>query len=345
MALFSRHPRAQQAAYSDVKRRALEQRNVLVGTPGSVSVRTVNGRPFYYRQFYDALGKKRASYLGPAADAESDEHAAAMRESIEIAKTLAEEARGLARAGYVRVDRRTGAVIAALASRGLFRGGAVLVGSQAYGVLLNELGARAAAFHTEDIDVARADPIEVTLAPGDSLATILAESYVPLLPVPGFQPKEPSTSFKAKGADPFRVDLLVPAAGNVVTTRPVSELRAHAAALPYLAYVLRNPMDAVVLGREGVLPVTVPRPEAFALHKMLVASMRGETRDKGRKDVDQAAALIAVLAEDEAGALEAAARALPRSARSKARAVARRVAELLIDAGHARGGELLMQLL
>jgi hypothetical protein len=341
MPLFSRHSRALQAAYSDVKRRALEPHTVLIGTAGSVSIRTVNGRAFYYRQFYDALGKKRASYLGAVGDAESENRARSMRESIVVAASLVEEARGLARAGYVRADRRTVAVLAALANRGFFRGGAVLVGSHACLALLNDLGVRATAFRTEDVDVARAHPIEVTLGPDDSLETILAESHVPLLPVPGFGRKAPSTSFKAKGSDPFRVDLLVPAAGREVTSRPVPELRAHATALPYLAYLLRDPIEAVVLGREGVVPVAVPRPEVFALHKMLVANMRGETRDKRRKDLDQAALLVAVLAEDEPDAIEEAARALPRSARSTTRVAARRVATLLAESGHARGAQLL----
>jgi hypothetical protein len=338
--LFTRHPTLLQTAYSQLKRRALEQRAVLVGTPGSVDIRTVRGSSFYYRQFYDALGRKRAEYIGPVGDASAEARARSTREAVELASALVKEARVLARDGYVRVDVRAAAVLAALANRGVFRGGAVLVGSHAHGVLLNELGARGPAFSTEDVDVGRGRPLTLALGPQESFETVLAESFVPLVPVPALGRKEPSTSYKVRGADAFRVDLLVPARGTEVATQAVPELRAHAAALPYLAYLLREPLVGVALGRESAVPVNVPRPEAFAWHKMLVSQLRGETREKRGKDLEQAAVLVAVLAEDEVDALGAAFEGLPRSARAAARAGAMRVVELLEKGGHARGVEV-----
>jgi hypothetical protein len=207
-------------------------------------------------------------------------------------------------------------------------------------VLLNELGVRGPAFRTEDVEVARGQPLAVTLGPGESFETVLGESFVPLLPVPAFGRQQPSTSFKARGPDAFRVDLLAPARGTEVTTLAVPELRAHAAALPYLAYLLREPRVGAVLGREGVVPVSVPRAEAFAWHKVLVSQLRGETRDKRGKDLEQAAVLLAVLAEDEPEVLGEAFAALPRSARSATRAGAGRVAAMLEKGGHARGAEV-----
>jgi hypothetical protein len=47
MSVFTRHPLLLQTAYSEIKRQALEQPFVLMGTPGSVTVRAVNGRPFF----------------------------------------------------------------------------------------------------------------------------------------------------------------------------------------------------------------------------------------------------------------------------------------------------------
>jgi hypothetical protein len=341
--LFTRHSTLFQTAYSELKRRAFEQPAVLAGTPGSVGVRTVNGKSFYYRQFYDALGKKRAEYIGPTEEAGAQTRAQAMREAVEVASALVREARVLARDGYVRVDPRTAAVLAALANRGVFRGGAVLVGSHAHGILLNELGIRGPAFRTHDVDVGRGRPLAVDLGPEESFASVLAESFVPLLPVPGLGRHQPTTSFKTRGADAFRVDLLAPTRGSEVTTLVVPELRAHAAAVPYLAYLLKAPLVSVVLGREGVVPVQVPRPEAFAWHKTLVSQLRGETREKRTKDLEQAAVLFAVLSEDEPDALGAAFEALPRSARSATRAGAARVASLLERASHARAAEMLRQ--
>ena len=336
--LFGRHPPVVAAAYSDLKGRALEQRLVLVGTPGSVDERTVAGRRFFYRQFYDAEGKRGADYLGPVDDKDAIERAQLTRERIAEASALLRDTRDLAHYGYVRVEPRVSAILAALFNEGLFRGGAVLVGSHAYGALLNDLGVRAAGFSTEDVDIARGDPLDVALPPEASLETVLAASRVPLLPVPGFGRHAPSTSFKVKGAR-LRVDLLAPGSTDGVSVKAVPELRAHATALPFLKYLLEGSRDGVVLGKENVTPVRLPRAERMALHKVLVAELRGATRDKRSKDLQQAGVLIAVLLEEAPGALEDAWRDLPRGARSKMKSALAHVGKSLARAGHVRAAE------
>jgi hypothetical protein len=336
MSLFTRHPLVLQTAYSDLKRRALEQPLLLTGTPGSVSVREVSGRSFFYRQFYDAQGKKRAEYIGAAGAPLGEERAEALRVAIALTQELVKEGRLLAQSGYVRSDPRAGAILGAMANRALFRAGAVLVGSHAYGALLNELGVRAAAFATEDVDIARDRPLEIDLEGAVDFETILAESTVTLVPVPGLDRKAPVTSHKSPGRDRLRVDLLVPSGGSEVTTRPVPELRAHAQAMPYLRPLLARPLEAVVLGREGVVPVRVPRAEAFAWHKVLLSQIRGATSDKRGKDRTQAAVMLAVLAEDAPDAVESGFTELPASMKGKTRSAAKAVVEVLARAGHER---------
>jgi hypothetical protein len=250
---------------------------------------------------------------------------------------MAREVRIIAQQGYVRADPRTSAILGALANRDLFRAGAVLVGSHAYGALLNELGARAAGFLTEDIDVARGKVLQV--AGHESFQTILAESTVRLLPVPGLRRGDPTTSYKAPGKDRLRVDLLAPSRGREITIVAMPELQAHAVALPYLAYLLDEPIEGVVLGRESVVPLRIPRPERFVWHKMLVSQERTATSEKRNKDILQASVLLAVLVEDAPGAIETARAALPRGARSKAMSGARAVLRVLESAGHLRAVE------
>ncbi len=227
VSLFTRHPLVLQTSFSEVKRQAAEQELVLVGTPGSVGVREVNGSRFYYRQYYDPQGKKRAEYVGPVAEAGAEERVAALRSRIEVTNALVKDARLLAQRGYARVDTRTNAIVASLANHGIFRGGGLLVGSHAYGALLNELGVRAAAFTTEDVDVARGEPLDIATTSGEvvSFAQMLADSTIPLQPVPSLKRTAPSTSYKPPGADRLRVDLLVPARGREITTRAVPELK------------------------------------------------------------------------------------------------------------------------
>jgi hypothetical protein len=343
--LFSRHSTLLQTAYSELKRRAAEQSRLFVGTPGSVDERVVRGRRFYYRQFYDAEGNKRAEYIGPREDMEADERARATREKIDLANALIREARDLAQHGYARVDPRAGAILAALANGGLFRAGAILVGSHAYGAILGELGVRAAAYLTEDVDIARGAPLGVLVRPDATFGEMLAESTIRLHPVPSLDRKAHPTSFKAHGGDRLRVDLLVPTSGSEVTTRAVPELGAYATALPFFAYLLADPIESVVLGRAGVVPVRLPRPERFAWHKMLVSQLRSATREKRGKDLVQAAVLFAVLAEDAPDALAEAFAQLPRGSKEKTRIAARQVHAQLDAGGHARAMETLERFL
>ena len=47
--LFTKQPMALQTAFAELKRQSLEQASLLIGTPGSVVVRTNAGRRFLYR--------------------------------------------------------------------------------------------------------------------------------------------------------------------------------------------------------------------------------------------------------------------------------------------------------
>src|SRR5688500_5033208 len=179
--LFTRHAMPFQAAFAELKRRAFEQTSLLVGTPGSIVMRTSNERRLLYRDYYGPDGKKAGDYIGPVGDPAAEARAGELREQIAIANALVAEGAVLFQNGYVRVEPRTNAILAALANHGLFRAGALLVGAHAYGVLLNDLGVRAAATATEDIDVARAKRLVVDDG-SKSLEEMLRDSRVALHP-------------------------------------------------------------------------------------------------------------------------------------------------------------------
>jgi hypothetical protein len=343
MGLFNPHHLSLQTAYSDLRRQAEEQSFVLVGTPGTVSTRTVNGRDFFYRQHYDANGKKAADYLGSVDDGEGQRRAREVGEQITVANSLLDVARMLARSGYVRVDARTDAVLAALANNGLFRAGGLLVGAHAYGALLNELGIRAGAQATEDIDVARDRAL--SLPGAKPFEQMLDDAKLGLHPIRELDRKKPSTSWKPPGADRLRVDLLVPTDGTEVKVLETRDLQAHAKGMPYLRYLLQEPLDSVVLGRSAVIPVKVPRPERLAWHKMLVSTLRRRESHKRGKDLAQAAVLVSVLAEREPGALEDAFAAVPRSVRKNVRTASAAVLDDLTRHGHEQAVAFVKELL
>lgn len=343
-ALFRPHPAALQIAFAELKRQTVEQESLLIGTPGTVVVRASEGKRYLYRDFYGPDGKKAGEYIGPADTPEAEAIADRVRRQIALAKALSQEASLLAQHGYVRVEPRTNAILAALANNGVFRGGAILVGSHAYGALLNDLGVRAASTATEGIDLARASRLE--LAPdAKSLEEMLRDSRVPLHPIPRLERKKPSTSFKPPGPARLRVDFLMPTRGDDVKVLAAPELRAHATALPRFAYLIERSMPAIVVGRSTMVPVNVPLPERLTFHKMLVSQMRHETSEKASKDLEQAATLFAVLAERAPESLEDAFGLVSKRSIERTKRGARRVLERLRANAHEQAAELLTELL
>lgn len=316
MRLYTPHSRALTVLYADVERWAQSQGEAFVGTAGSVVERSnASGFRFYSHQYYDGDGKKRERYVaGPVGAREADARALEMRERIHETKEMVPSLRLLGREGFNVVDARTFATLATLRNRSLFAAGGVLVGSHAYGVLLNRLGVRAAAYATEDIDIARNKALAFAEPPAQGFLDMLCGSGIEFVEVPSLDRKKPPTSFKQRGRA-LHVDLLVPSRDERYPTVAVPELRAHAVGLPYLGYLLEESQRAVVMAREGCCEVRVPLPERFAIHKLVVSRLRTGRDAKSGKDVEQASVLCAALAESHSGAIDAAARALPARAR------------------------------
>jgi hypothetical protein len=110
-------------------------------------------------------------------------------------------------------------------------------------------------------------------------------------------------------------------------------------ALPFLEYLLERPVVSVIIGRDRIVPVAVPDPGRFCLHKLAVHSLRGSgDHPKRDKDLFQASVLLAALAEEADFRLEDAREAMSKSLRSKARAGALAAARLLEDE-HSRAAD------
>lgn len=324
--LWKPHPQALTVVYANLELYGLQGRAAFVGTAGSVIERTnAAGSRFYVHQFYDALRKQRERYLaGPVGDAEADGKANELRARIEEQKAIVPSIRMLGREGFQLVDPRAFSVIATLHNHGLFAAGAILVGSHAYGILLNRLGVRAAPFVTNDVDVARAAVLAFAAPPEQTFLEMLGETGIEFAEVPGLDRKRPATSFKQTGRETFHVDLLVPSRDETYPVAAVPELRAHAVALPYLAYLLAQSQDAIAIMREGCCATRVPLPERFAVHKLVVSQLRTGPTMKADKDLEQAVTLIQVLDASDPGALGDAVAALPKRARRHlAKALAR----------------------
>ena len=329
--LFNIHSRALSLLYAEVERFALQQRQVFTGTAGSVVERTnASGFRFYSHQSYDGLGTRRERYLaGPVGKSEADAVANDLRLRIDELKGHVSSMRLLNREGFAQVDAKTFATLAALHNHGIFIAGGVLIGSHAYGVLLNRLGVGAVPYTTEDVDIARGNPLVFDERPENGWIGILKDSGLDFVEVPAMKRRLPSTSFKVRGRLGLQVDLMVPSAGDTFSTVPVPELEAHAIGLPHLEFLLAESQMAAVMARTGCCAVRVPLPERFAVHKLIVSSSRRGRQAKSEKDIHQACVLLAALAETHPGSIESAVHSIPkRSARLFATAL-RSVAPIL----------------
>ncbi len=315
--LYAPHRRALTVLYADLESYALNQREVFVGTAGSVIERkNAAGFRFYAHQSYDSEGKKRERYLaGPVGSPGADSAAEKTRARIDELKDIVSSLRMLGREGFNLVDAKTYATLASLHNHGVFGAGGLLIGSHAYGVLLNRLGVRATPYATEDIDIARRETLAFEKIPERSFLEMLNDSGISFVEVPQLNRKQPATSFKQRGRSRFHIDLLVSSTQEDFPVVPIPELQAHATGLPYLGYLLAESQTTVLMAREGCCSVRVPVPERFAVHKLIVSRLRTGRDAKSDKDLVQACVLCAALAESHPGAIESAVAKIPRRAK------------------------------
>lgn len=311
-AFYANHENALNLLFAELKATAEEQAEAFSGTPGTLAMRTnESGTEYWVRRYSDAAGTRRETYLGKSDEPEVVTELDNWRRRIEATNATIARVRVLARAGFATVDRKTYATVATLHNHGLFRAGAFLIGSHAYGALLNTLGVKSVAYATEDIDIARAE--RLALPEPVPFLDLLRETGLEFFAVPSLNRRGHATSFKEGGSSRLKVDLLVPSSGDDHPTVEIPELKAYAKGLPYLRYLLGDSQQVPLLSSHGVVLARVPVPERYAIHKLLISQLRSRG-SKPIKDLQQAAILTAALAERFPGAIQDALRAVPKSA-------------------------------
>ncbi len=275
---------------------------------GTFTEKTVKGERYLYWQASQPGGKTRQFYLGRKGPGLDQMVARFIQRKAEIAPDLVRVNRLAAQlrvGGIQTTDSASARVIRSMAEAGLFEAGGVLVGTNAFVVMGNLLGVRWASgtLRTQDVDFAAAmdDDIDLAVPAIDAdVPSVLESLEMGFLPVPGLDPRTPSTSFKVRG-HALRVDLLCPQRGAAEKPIYIDRWKAAAQPLAFLEYLLEGPERAVVVNGGAAL-VKIPTPARFAFHKLLVASLRPAAfQVKAEKDVAQAADVLDVLAADRPG--------------------------------------------
>ena len=298
-----------QAAYSELLR-ALQDDAETTSTRGSPKLKTMGDKRYWYlqRRVGNAVRDTYAGEDTPELRARMEQLRARNSALADRRREQARVVRILRAEGYQGLGNDVGPLLAAMANAGVFRAGGVLVGTHAYRLYEGELGVRIPlddAAMTMDVDLAaRNARVELAVEGQEMVSTFEALDFEPM----GDRMSGRVWRWR-QGAGLTSIEFLttVGRAGEGVVDLPA--LGVSAMALRYMDYLVEDAIAAAAIYRSGIL-VRIPRPERFAMHKLIVADRRrgGDTAEKARKDRAQAAFLIEALAlqrpEDLADAYE-----------------------------------------
>lgn len=274
---------------------------------GKPTLRHQGGRAYWYDRY--RVGDQVVDrYLGD--DTEELRHRLGRHEILRaLAKDRQVETARLVRLlrseGYLTPDLATGQILMAMARAGVFRLGGTIVGTHAFrhyeGVLGVRIGADQAA-QTNDIDIASFE--RLSLAVQDQVDPAMSEVFSGLEfePIPSVDDRKVWRWRQTR--QQTLVEFLTPSFDDEQGLRDLPALGVSAQSLHFLNYLIAEPLTVPLPYRSGAL-IQVPRPERFAIHKLIVSERRRgfDAVQKAQKDRSQAAFLIRVLAEEDPQAL------------------------------------------
>ncbi len=275
--------------------------------PGAVVQKHNRGRDYLYFQVRDLDGRTRQHYLGPKDDDATAGLVAHLHGQRPERDAGADRLNSLRAAfvasGGAALPQAPFRVIHAFAVAGVLLPGTagVLVGTHAFHCLGNLLGVRwPRALHTQDIDVAAEHDRHIEVAverpflPAPAVVERLAMGFVP---VPTLDPRSPSTSYMVRGAE-LRVDLLTPLQGKPSGPIFVPAFGAPASPVRHLDFLLAELIPGLAIGPRGLAVLQLPDPARFALHKLMVSTLRPAAfATKADKDRTQALLVLAALVD------------------------------------------------
>jgi len=263
---------------------------------------TSKGREYWYFQTYQDGGRTRR-YVGPVAEPEITSRV----ERFKDIKADFSERRDLVRAlGQVlpRPDALTGDIVEALWKAGFFRLRGVLIGTVAFQAYAGLLGVKlpGTSIMTQDADFAQfkaiSEAVDDSVPP---MLEVLRGVDTTFTAVPNLDPIA-TTAFVNKAK--YRVEFLTANRGSDAYQGKPADMPAlggaRATPLRFLDFLIKDPVWSVILHKGGI-PVRVPNPARYAIHKLIISTRRHKTSyAKADKDRIQASLILRALAERRA---------------------------------------------
>jgi hypothetical protein len=274
-----------------------------------VSMESGGRRYWYFDTARDGGGKNRR-YVGPVDDEDINRRVERFKDLKADIRARRKLVSTLVREAYLpRPQALTGDIIGAMAHAGFFRLRGVLVGTVAFQCYSAILGVRLpqTVMQTADADFAQFHSISAavqdTLPP---VLDILRAIDPTFYEIPHQADNRYATRYATRSG--YRVEFLTPNTGSddyAGKPAPMPALGgASAQPLRFLDFLIYEPVRAVVLHGAGI-PVLVPAPERFAIHKLIVGARRREDNDgtaKSGKDRQQAIILMETMISLRQGA-------------------------------------------
>lgn len=292
--LYTEMSAAAQAAFAglDTAARQREVDRCVSDLPGGFTRKLVNGRAYWYYQAKSPDGAPLQTYVGPddgATRALIDAHKSGVHAQAD--KNMLRAARAAVELGCAQVPLKHGRVISRLGDHGFFRAGGILVGTHAFMAYQNLLGVTwQGSAMTLDLDFAHAGRnVSIALRPGIKIDTRKAIESLEM----GFMPIQSQTTYKKADEPDFDIDFLTSVGRTGDAPVHVESLNVTLQPLKFMELSLEDPLTTTLLWRNGPVVVNLPRPQRYAVHKLLVYGERPQNmRTKAIKDLAQAAALM-----------------------------------------------------
>lgn len=274
---------------------------------GSFVTKTQKGKKYWYYEGYDTTSggkteaRKYSKYVGPHDDSEIAKRVEEFRRSKTSYRARRSLVTSLRDIGLPTPPAFVGDVVEALWKAGIFRLRGVFVGTLAYQTYAGLLGVRlpSAPITTGDVDFAQFHSVSMLV---DDTMPPMLETLQSVDKTFRARPHLDTGSTTAYVNETgFSVEFLTPNRGsddNIGQPAKMPALGgASAQALRYLDFLIRKPVQSVLLHKGGIA-VTVPAPERYALHKLIVSNLRLNDNAgyaKARKDAIQSGLLIEAL--------------------------------------------------
>lgn len=255
---------------------------------------------YYWYFIQDVGGKRYEKYVGPVTDKSITDRVNRFDGIKSDYKERRKIVRALVATGVPAPLSPVAEIIEALWHDGFFRLRGVLIGTVAYGCYSPLLGVQLAAsnLRTDDVDFAQfwgiSENIEESIRPP---IEILKEVDPTFKVIPNLNGTFVTSRYSNKRG--FKVEFLTPNRGAEQHQSRPAKMKAlsktGAQPLRHLDYLIHQPEQAVMLYGGGI-PVSVPKAERYAVHKLIVAVER-QNQAKASKDIAQASSLISALSE------------------------------------------------